>query len=266
MRSRILAVLFPAVLLAAALPARADEWTKKFTATGKPEIRVETNDGNVSVDAREGKEIEARVETIGWRIADNEVRVVATQTGDRIELTARVPRSWNWNVGGQRHSLRIELRIPREANLSIQTSDGNITLNGVRGEMRLSTGDGNIDASGLDGRFVASTGDGHLKIDGRFDLLDLRTGDGNVDARAAAGSKMAGSWTVRTGDGNVVLRLPEGFQADLDAHTGDGHISMDFPVTVTGSVGRSSLRGKMNGGGSTLTVRTGDGSIRLERL
>jgi DUF4097 and DUF4098 domain-containing protein YvlB len=136
----------------------------------------------------------------------------------------------------------------------------------VRGEMRLSTGDGNIDASGLDGRFVASTGDGHLKIDGRFDLLDLRTGDGNVDARAAAGSKMAGSWTVRTGDGNVVLRLPEGFQADLDAHTGDGHISMDFPVTVTGSVGRSSLRGKMNGGGSTLTVRTGDGSIRLERL
>ncbi len=180
MRHRILAALFPALLLSVALPACADEWSKKFTVTGKPEIRVETNDGNVRVDAVEANEIEARVETVGWRIADNEVRVSATQTGNRIELIARVLRRWNWSIGGQRHSLRIELKIPREATLSIQTSDGNITLNGVRGEMRLSTGDGNIDASGLDGRFQASTGDGHIKIDGRFDLLDLRTGDGSI--------------------------------------------------------------------------------------
>jgi hypothetical protein len=77
---------------------------------------------------------------------------------------------------------------------------------------------------------------------------------------------MSRAWSVHTGDGHVTLRLPENFAADLDAHTGDGKVTVDFPVTISGSVGGSELRGKLNGGGETLTVRTGDGAIHLERL
>jgi hypothetical protein len=77
---------------------------------------------------------------------------------------------------------------------------------------------------------------------------------------------MAGPWHIHTGDGSVSLRLPENFAADLDAHTGDGKITVDFPVTASGSLGGSELRGKLNGGGQTLVVRTGDGPIRLHRL
>jgi hypothetical protein len=77
---------------------------------------------------------------------------------------------------------------------------------------------------------------------------------------------MSGSWRVNTGDGHVTLRLPENFAADLDAHTGDGKITVDFPVTMSGSFGGSDVHGKLNGGGQTLTVHTGDGPIRLQRL
>src|SRR3989454_12287243 len=93
MRHRISAFMISALLFLAlggiAQPARADEWHKKYTVAGKPEVRVETNDGEVRVDAWDRNEIEAHVETVGWRIADNAVRVAEKQTGDRVELDVR---------------------------------------------------------------------------------------------------------------------------------------------------------------------------------
>ncbi|HUJ20287.1 MAG TPA: hypothetical protein VLX58_02140, partial [Bryobacteraceae bacterium] len=61
------------------------------------------------------------------------------------------------------------------------------------------------------------------------------------------------------------VRLPQNFAADLDAHTGDGKITVDFPLTTSGSISTSELRGKINGGGQTLAIHTGDGPIRVER-
>jgi DUF4097 and DUF4098 domain-containing protein YvlB len=265
-RVALFSVALLGVLFQAGSHARADEWTRQYTLTGKPEVHVTTNDGNVRVDTWDKQEIEARVKTIGWRIANNEVHVIDRQSGNQVELEVREPHSWNWNWGGRRHSIKIELKIPRESSLQVNTKDGNIELYGAKGELRLSTGDGKIDASGIDGRLIASTGDGHIHIEGRFDQLDLRTGDGHIEARALPGSKLAAGWNLRTGDGNVLLHLPADLQADLDAHTHDGHITLDFPVTVSGSLGRSTIRGKINGGGAMLTVHTGDGSIRLEKL
>jgi hypothetical protein len=42
-----LACLFVAVV--AALPARADEWSKTYNLSGKPTLRVETSDANIRV-------------------------------------------------------------------------------------------------------------------------------------------------------------------------------------------------------------------------
>ena len=263
MRRSIWAAL---ILLVAATPraARADEWTKKFALTGKPELRVDTGDGNVKIRTGSEKEIEARVLTVGWRISPEEVRVVDRQAGDHVELEVRIPRA-HWS-GGHR-SVRVDLTVPPEGNFEIHTSDGDISLEGVKGESRLSTGDGNVEARSLDGAFEAATGDGNLRVSGRFDRLSLKTGDGNIEAEVNPGSKMLGNWSARTGDGDLVLRLPEDFAADLDAHTGDGNIDLGgFPVTVSGSLRNSEVRGKLNGGGPTLLVRTGDGSIHLKRL
>jgi DUF4097 and DUF4098 domain-containing protein YvlB len=107
----------------------------------------------------------------------------------------------------------------------------------LKGEIHFSSGDGSIEADSIDGVFEAKTGDGHIRVSGRWDRLDLQTQDGSVEADARAGSKMSGSWRVSTGDGHVTLRLPENFAADLDAHTGDGKITVDFPVTMSGSNG-----------------------------
>lgn len=278
------ALLLGAMALAA--PARADQWEKTYKLAGKPDLRVDTNDGPIEVRSSSSPEIRARVWTSGWRISSDEVRIMReTQEGNRVEIEVRVPRvRWSWGFSSIHREVSIELIVPREANLDLHTGDGHVTAREVTGDIRIDTGDGNVTAdelhgnlrlhsgdghiegSGCDGMLDADTGDGHMRIRGRFDGLKMHTGNGSITVDAMTGSKMTGEWSLRTGDGSVTLRLPDGFSAELDAHTGDGTISSQLPITVSGAINRSTLRGNLNKGGGTLLVRTGDGSIRIEKI
>ena len=263
-------------------------------------MRIDTNDGGVRVGTSDSKNVEFRVEYEGYEM-DKNLHVEAHQSGDQVELVARVTGHWGFSWGGRGRRLHIEVRMPKDADLNAHTGDGSVeassingnvtvetgdgsiranTLTGtidlhthdgsinvdtLKGDIKLHTGDGSIEARALDGKLDADSGDGHVRVAGRFDSLAIRTGDGSVDTRVLPGSKMAGSWNIRTGDGSVDLSLPGDFQANIDASTGDGHISVGLPVTVEGTFSNSQLHGKMNGGGQSLTVHTGDGSIRLSK-
>jgi DUF4097 and DUF4098 domain-containing protein YvlB len=279
----------------------AEEVTRSFTITGRPTVSVQTNDGSVRVTAGDAKQVEFRVEYQGYEL-DRNLRIDARQDGDKVELIARVTGHWGINLGwGHNRRLHIEVRMPQHGDLQVDTgdgavetiglsgnlhvhtgdgsvkasaldgmidlhtSDGGITVDTLKGNIRLRTGDGSIEAHDLDGKVEANSGDGHVRLAGRFEALNVKTGDGSVDTRVLSGSKMEAEWTLRTGDGSVDLALPADFQANIDATTGDGHISMGVPVTVEGTFSRSEVRGKMNGGGQTLTIHTGDGSIRLTK-
>ncbi len=240
----------------------ADEWKKSFPVSTRADLRIDVTDGSVTVRAWDRNEIDARVTTQGWKIGPD-VRITEHQAGGRVEIEVRTPRI---NVSFGIHSTHVELQVPRELHAEIHSGDGKITAQGLKGEIHLSTGDGSIEADSVDGTFEAKTGDGHIRASGRWDRLDLETKDGSIEADARGGSKMAARWRVTTGDGRVTLRLPDNFTADLDAHTGDGKITVDFPVTLSSKLGGSEARGKLNGGGETLVVRTGDGPIHLQRL
>lgn len=271
------------ILLLAACTLYADEWEKKYAVSAKPEIRVTTNDADLRISSWERSEVYARVVTEGWRIQETEVRIREQQVGNSVELDVHIPTdSSAWPR--IRRSVQIELTLPREVTLEARTEDGNVTLEplagslrvntgdgdirarGLRGSLRLSSGDGNIDCSEADGELIAATEDGDVNLDGRFDVLEIRSGDGNVQAIARPGSRLARNWSVRTGDGDVVLRLPPDLAADVSAETGDGSIQSGLPLTVSGVVSEHQLRGKLNGGGNALDIRTADGSIRLDRF
>jgi len=250
--------------LVAALPASADEWSKTFNLTGKPDLRVETSDANIHVTTWDQNTIEARVTTKKYKIGDGGIQIEEHQNGDTVELEVRYPHHAVTIEWGQ-HRVDIEIHMPREGKVNLRTGDGKIELAGFKGEMDLHSGDGSEILDAVDGKLRASTSDGHIQANGRFDDLDLKTGDGHVEVRAAAGSTLANGWRLETGDGNVTLEVPGELAADVDLHTGDGHIDLDVPVTTSGQIRENEVRGKMNGGGSLLTIRTGDGSIRLRK-
>ncbi len=290
--------LFTAAILAPR--AHAEEWAKSYAISGRAQVRVDTNDGAVKVYTSDSKQVEFRVDYEGLELNKN-LHIDSRQDGDSVQINARVSSHWGFSWGGRNRGIRIEVRMPKDADLQvdtgdgsvqtqglsgrvkihtgdgsvraesvsgdvdIDTGDGSITVESAKGDIRLRTGDGHIDARNLDGKVDATSGDGHIKLDGRLDALNIKTGDGGIDARLQPGSKIATSWSIRTGDGSVDIVLPADLQANIDASTNDGHISLGIPVTVEGTFSNSQVHGKMNGGGQPFTIHTGDGSIRLSK-
>jgi DUF4097 and DUF4098 domain-containing protein YvlB len=265
-------------------PDKDHQWSHTYQINGRADLRVLTNDGDVIVTGTDQHQIDARVITGGWKIGPNDVQIIESQSGNSVSIEVKAPH-WGITIfGGGHKSLRVEVSVPRELDLDVRTSDGNVTAQGVsgkiqfdtadgnvtagniKGDIRIHTSDGHIEGHNFDGSLDANTGDGNLRIDGRFDALALKTGDGNIEAQVGSGSKVANGWNLHSGDGHITLRLPADLNATLDAHTGDGSITLDIPIQVSGSLSHSSVRGKMNAGGATLAVSSGDGSIHIEKL
>jgi DUF4097 and DUF4098 domain-containing protein YvlB len=281
MRQSLFVAVTLVVIAGFAAPARADVWSKSYPLTGKPQLTVDAGDGSVTIVSRDQQQIDAHLTTTGWRIG-SDVKVEQHQTGNAIEIDIRIPHTV-FNFFPHEHNVHLELDVPRAADLNIHTGDGSITCDpvsgavtldsgdgsisaqGLSGTVRLHSGDGSIQAQSIDGALDASSGDGRITVRGRFDSLQLHSGDGSIEADASAGSRVSSPWSVRTGDGSIHVGLPANFAADLDVHTGDGRVTMDFPVTVSGVLNRSTIRGKLGAGGGPFMIRSGDGSIHIEK-
>jgi hypothetical protein len=171
--------------------------------------------------------------------------IEAHQSGDVVEFTARAAYAWGPSFGLR--DLHIEVRLPKDSDLKVET------------------GDGGIDGSELDGRCDAASGDGAITLAGRCDALKARSGDGKIEVSAARGSTMASGWSVQSGDSAIEVALPGDLRATVDASTGNGHVGTDIPITVAGSMSKTRVQGTLNGGGQSLTIHTGDGSVRLRQ-
>jgi len=247
--------------------ARADEWSKSYTITGKPDLRVHTSDANLQVDTWDKNTIDVHVTTAHYKIGQGGITIEEHQNGDSVDIELRYPHhNININFGSwSNYRVDVDIHMPREGHVNLHTGDGAIRLSNFKGNMELESGDGQEEITAVDGILRARTSDGQISAAGRFDALDLHTGDGRIEARVLPGSVVASDWSIRTGDGSVTLQLPENFAADLELHTGDGHINSSFPVTMQGNLGDKNIHGKLNGGGNLVTVHTGDGSIRIDK-
>lgn len=293
------ALLCAAAVLATSMAAQvsAEEYAKSYPVSSRAIVRVKADDADVRVITSDAPKVDFKVTYRGYKLGSN-LTLDSKADGDRIELT--VDTRAGLVIGISDRQVSIEVHMPHNADLdlqtgdgdievagingdvsllsgdgklrlsnlsgklNLQTSDGGITADNLKGDFRMRTGDGDIEATQLDGKCEISSGDGSVRLTGRFDGLDIRSGDGRVSARAAAGSKMTSPWSIRTGDGPVEVTLPKDFKANLDASTSDGRIKVGMPVTVEGQMDPSRVRGALNGGGPALNIHTGDGSIRID--
>ena len=260
---------------------------KRFTVNGTPELRLITFDGAIEIRSGEGKTIVVEIEKRGpTKEALDELKVLSTQDGDRIEIEVKKPSHEIvfFGVGHMSPTAKLIVTMPREGNVYAKSGDGSIRIEHVHGRLELKTGDGSIRATDIGGQLTLATGDGSVTLDdvagdldvdtgdgsvsvaGKLAAVKLHTGDGSITFRAAPGTAMKDDWSMTTGDGGIALYLPSDFGAELDAHTGDGSIRNDLQISSDGDRDkeRRSLKGKLGAGGKTLRIRTGDGSIRLK--
>ncbi|MGE5358607.1 MAG: DUF4097 family beta strand repeat-containing protein [Bacteroidales bacterium] len=257
---------------------------KDFQVSGTPDILLATFDGSIEVRAWDRPDVSVEIEKRGPdKEATDAMRVTATQSGNRITIEVKNQDAHRAHIGfSVGRTAKLIASVPRQANVetrsgdgtisiervtgrvTVDTGDGTVRLADLNGEVRVHTGDGTVSLERVDGRVDAETGDGSMHLDGKLQAVHLKTGDGTVRVRVADGSRMEDDWDVRTGDGSLGLELPERFDADLDAHTDGGHISVTNH-TVKGEVSKQTVRGQLGAGGRTLKLSTGDGPILISR-
>ncbi|MBZ5498754.1 MAG: DUF4097 domain-containing protein [Acidobacteriia bacterium] len=163
------------------------------------------------------------------------------------------------------------------------TGSGSIELDQITGKVEARTGSGSIRGERIAGSVKADTGSGSITLAqtsaerGAIWNVEVSTGSGSIDVsgvngplRAESGSggitvtgNPAGDWELDASSGAVTLHLDANAAFDLYARSSSSRISVDQPVTVTGTLGKHEIRGKVRGGGHLIDVRTGSGSINI---
>jgi len=274
---------------------------KTFKVTGQPEVVLDTFDGSIELHSWDRNEIEVEVEKRAMEQALlDEIKVDARQDGDKIVIKVTGPaRADRHGVTIGIHvspTARLRVAVPRNANINAMSGDGSIKAEAIEGKIVLRTSDGSVTATRLGGDIQIRSGDGSIRIDnatGKLDLetddgsvgvdarpsvLHLKTGDGSVRVALEPETVMTDNWDITTSDGSVVVTLPGLFNAELDAETSDGSVRTNHPLLDDdrddrrdgeGSderrERRRTLRSKMGDGGKILKIRSGDGTIRIER-
>lgn len=296
--------LSAAVALTASLAAHAqpEEYLKSYSVSAHPSVQVRATFGFVHVTTSNSTEVQfdVKYDKADWA---QELKLDSSQEGNTVALEARVAEHswWGWGHFGSRR-LNIEVRMPQNADLKIETSNGavdvssvdgdvsihtsngrvnaerlsgtidigssngGITLNALHGTVKAYTSNGVIRAAGLEGKCWMATSNGGVNVDGRFESLDIATGNGSVVARAEPGSKISSGWSIHTSNAAVTLSVPKDLAATLDASTSNGGITLDLPLTLQGASSNTRIRGALNGGGPEVSIRTSNASIRVNSL
>jgi Putative adhesin len=286
-----LAVALAGLALLASVPAFAQDadhsWSKTYPVTGKPTLNFETSDANVAFQScGECHEIRIHVEVVGRKLSD--YRLEESQSGDEVHFLFKERPEIGMHITWHREQTHVTVETPAQLTLEGRTSDGNVSLSGLQGALTLTTGDGDVTVDHVSGELRLKSGDGHVKItdaqgsldartsdgslnvDGLFHALALHTSDGTLDVNLRQGTKLTEASSIQSSDGSVTVHVPQGFAADLDVHTSDGHVDCSLPVTIDhyeshGGEGHD-LHGKLNGGGMPFTIHTSDGNVKIEQI
>lgn len=131
-------------------------------------------------------------------------------------------------------------------------------------DLDLSSTNGGVSVEGVRGAIGARTTNGALRFDGVGGTVSGRTTNGAIDV-VLTGTAWDGSGLDATStNGAVTIEVPEGYAAHFEVGTVNGGFDVGFPVTVHGRI-EHSLRADVGGGGKTIRVMTTNGAVRLER-
>ena len=269
-----------AVALAAlaAVPALASEATfeRTLSVSGRVELSVSTGSGNIHLTRGADNQVHVygKVKS-GWGGSEDRVREIAAHPP--IEQTGNIIRIGSHHENLHNISIDYEIQAPANAFLEAGSGSGDITVEGVGENAKISTGSGNIHASGLHGGFTVDTGSGNIYAEqtGQGDVK-AQTGSGNIELRDLRGGLRAGTgsgdikvggtpaadWKLETGSGNVEF-WPGSAAITLDASTGSGSVHTDREMMTQGTQDHHHVTGKINGGGPTVRIETGSGDIRV---
>lgn len=184
------------------------------------------------IDAWAANDADARRLVSGVHVdtGGGRVRADGPDTSDRDE---------NWSVS-------FEINVPRTAMLTLNANNGGIAIEDFRGTAKFHTKNGGLSLTNVGGDLTGETTNGGVTV-------------------SVGGDRWDGSGLdVETRNGGITLNVPKGFSAELEAGTTHGRISIGFPITVTGTIGRH-IETTLGSGGPKVRAITTNGGVTIRQ-
>jgi len=248
-----------------------------------------------SVDAYELERPAAKVETKGGHITllDISGDVDAYTAGGHIQA-GNIGGNASLRTGGghiRAGQIKGTARLETEggniavgeagSQVSVRTGGGQIDFGEVHGSVRAQTGGGGIRVMYVAGPMEVETSGGSICLTRVVNTVRAATGTGTITAWIAPDSHERQQWVTLPGpsqlassSGDIVVFVPRNLAATIDAMVEAGSsasIEADPSLTMAMSMqspqqGQIHAVGMLNGGGSTLRLRTATGKIRLKYI
>jgi DUF4097 and DUF4098 domain-containing protein YvlB len=127
--------------------------------------------------------------------------------------------------------------------LEAHTSGGSIVVRNFSGDTKVETSGGRLTFENINGKIFG------------------RSSGGSISAKLK--SPVPGDVNLETSAGSIDVLVPADAGLDVEAEASSGRVTSDLPFTGT-RTDRDSMKGKINGGGKSLVLRSGAGSISIK--
>ena len=231
------------------LTARAtDEWSRSYPLEAGGEIRIVNTNGKIEIEGTDGSTVEVKAEKIARGATDAAAhellpRIVIKEDIKPDRVSLETERMSGIMIGAA-FEVRYHVRAPKSAVVNITNTNGQVALAALTGKVKAQTTNGGVNGRNLTGGVDARSTNGGVTID-----------------MASVGPD---SITLRTTNGGVTLTLPDSTKANLTASCTNGGINVSALDNLEISEqSRRRLEGRLNGGGTSIEVRTTNGGIRV---
>lgn len=188
-------------------------------------------------------------------VSDLEGKVVLRTSGGSLDI-GRVTGS----VYGRTSGGSIDLDGSK-ADVDVKTSGGGISIGQVNGVIDAHTSGGSIRIEKAMSEVKAYTSGGSISVEEIQASIDAKTSGGSVSIYLS--QQPENDCRLKTSGGSVNLSMGSDIGIDIDAKTSSGKVKSDF--SISGEVNKRSARGKINGGGPEIYLRTSGGDIVISK-
>lgn len=251
-------------------PELVEQETKAFAVNGVPQITVDSYEGPIHVQGWDKPEVSF---TASKQALDREamsgIQLEASQRGELVSIVVKFNKPDRKVMFGKNQVLtkgayvKLEINVPRNANLHLHTGDGPLNITGVNGVVDVRTDDGQIDVHNGSGRLQASTNDGLISIlnfDGEVEATEMGDHGINLEGRFT-------KLTAQTQGAQISLGLPSNFDATIETDAEDV-VNQGLSITpdAASSSSRDLRRLKIGRGGTVFNLRSINGKLVLRRI
>ncbi len=243
-------------LLLVSIPLLAADIERSFDVASGGSLKLRSDLGSVEIYTHDKARVDVEVDLKG--LDDDEFEVNFEQDGSDLGISAKKQsKSWGWNKNA-----KFTITVPDSYNLDLGTGGGSIDIDGLQGDVEAKTSGGSIKLGMIDGNVEVRTSGGSIRIEEVAGNIDAHTSGGSV--RASISKQPDENCRLTTSGGSIAVYLEPSIAVDLTASTNGGRVSSEFDVD--GSVGKTKIKGQINGGGPDLFLSTSGGSVSVNKL